>query len=289
MSMLKGRMVKQPISKLNLDPENPRLGIMQENEEQIISFMLNAEKEFGILKLMRAFANGLIVPSDMYAVERKGKLIVIDGNRRITVLKLLNNYKLAPFEYQQTIKRYSSRAEVPRSVYIFLLESDEDSLSLLSTKHIGEKTKNWSYTVTSLHVYREWKKSGLNLASFSEHTNTKDLSAKIRYYLLYEWMCKQVKNPKLKPAIDNPYLFTYSIIQRLLPDLLSKYLGLRFEETRDDIVLIQCYSDQSSKERVELFVEWLDSGKITTRTIDALKKEKMRKSSNKDIIEQLND
>lgn len=109
-----------PISKLKLDTENPRLPSEYSDQATIIQYLLENEK---VENLAKDIAQRGANPFDMIGVlknpENEGddEYIILEGNRRICALMLLNNPDLAPNErLKKQFQRFKVESVVPETV-----------------------------------------------------------------------------------------------------------------------------------------------------------------------------
>ena len=115
------------IEQLKFDKLNPRLpkrllGIS--DEKVIIDYML---KNGNILELMRSIAEmgyseaePLLVVKD----EKDNKYLVVEGNRRLTAVKLLNNPQLAKVRIPSVTEIVSEANTIPDAIPAILYSSD---------------------------------------------------------------------------------------------------------------------------------------------------------------------
>ena len=92
-------MANVSIRGLYLDPKNPR-HIPIENQKEIISYLIENEK---VKELAKDIAEkGMTNPLDLVGIiTENNKKLVIEGNRRVCALKLLDKPSLAPKKYQK--------------------------------------------------------------------------------------------------------------------------------------------------------------------------------------------
>jgi len=89
------------LSKLKLDTANPRHPEF-ESQREIIEWMTSGSGRIGekLLALAKDIAGIGLNPADRVMVVRddkeKGQFIVLEGNRRLTAVKLLNDPHVAP-------------------------------------------------------------------------------------------------------------------------------------------------------------------------------------------------
>ena len=139
-------MANASIKALFLDPKNPR-HIPIENQKEIISYLIENEK---IKELAKDIAEkGMTNPLDLVGIiTEDNKKLVVEGNRRVCALKLLDKPSLAPKEYQRYFKTLREKVKnhitkIP--VHVFS-NRDEAShwLSTLHTASSNTSRKPWS-------------------------------------------------------------------------------------------------------------------------------------------------
>ena len=132
------------VADLVLDSENPRLpkSMSNKSEKEIINFLLS---DASLIELMLAIGkNGffegeqlLVVPDD------GGKYLVVEGNRRLSAVKLLHNPDLGEI-YKVRLHKYSKKLTriIFLTKYLFSFEKKDDILKYLGYRHITG-IKSW--------------------------------------------------------------------------------------------------------------------------------------------------
>ena len=133
------------IADLKLNLQYPRLPKSKQgiDEAEVIKFML---LESATLELMMAIGENdffageqlLVVPDE----ENKGKYIVIEGNRRLTAVKLLSNPELSVVK-KEAIKKICAEAEFkPTNIPCLIFNEKQEILKYLGFRHITG-IKSW--------------------------------------------------------------------------------------------------------------------------------------------------
>ncbi len=159
-----------PLNKLKLDPTNPRHPEF-ESQREILEWMTSGNGRIGekVAVLAKDIVNNGINPADRVMViaddEEKGRFIVLEGNRRLTAIKLLNNPDLAPTkEWQKRFLRlrssgYSSIKQIPSVVF----EDEEKAFHFIELRHLGESggagIVPWEAEQKARHDQRSHRKS----------------------------------------------------------------------------------------------------------------------------------
>lgn len=167
---MKSKIIK--ISDLRINEENPR-DESQENEEAAIKILFKNEKK--LFNLMKSIAeNGYEISERIIVVEHEmpNKYLVMDGNRRVTCVKLLNNPDLLPTDIEER-PRLIKRINKIRKDYKYTSIPSFDSVvydipaeetlmkSTIQNKHTGENNGagrlQWDYKAQNRFMNDEYK------------------------------------------------------------------------------------------------------------------------------------
>ncbi len=257
------------VKNLQLDLENPRYPNPPENQRQAIEFMLQLQGDKLLLLAEDIIDHGLDPSERLVVVEDEEKnLIVVEGNRRLTTLKLLQNINMVNEE--KTTKKIKkllvSNPQVPKEVDCVVYSVDDERYEhWINLKHTGENNGigrvRWKGQETDRHRAKHGESSFANqLLNFA--SKEADLNDSIR-----------LNKHKLK--ITN--------ITRLLGDPAIRE---RFNLQPINSVLF-CNSHKSEfitnvTSLFEAMLETDDSGKVLF-TVDRIRK----KHDRKDFVDQL--
>lgn len=138
------------IDQLLLDSENPR-HVFMESQSKIIAYLIENEN---IKELAKDIAQkGALSPFNaggLLNVEGEpGKYWVLEGNRRVCALKLLNNPDLAPTSSRQYFERLAANAgKIPTNFFCHVFANREEAKEWLASRHGdfkgGAGLKPWS-------------------------------------------------------------------------------------------------------------------------------------------------
>lgn len=135
------------ITSLFLDSKNPR-HIPIENQKEIIKHMIEKEK---VRELAKDIAEkGMTNPLDIIGIVlENNKKIVLEGNRRVCALKLLNNPTLAPKKHQKYFEKLQKQMSDPiKAIAVYhQFNSRLDATPWLTTLHTANartSRKAWS-------------------------------------------------------------------------------------------------------------------------------------------------
>jgi hypothetical protein len=128
------------LDKLKLDFKNPRLPIQASTENDIIEWML---ADASILELMLAIGkNDFFIGEALLVIEEGDNFIVLEGNRRLTALKILHNPSLATIHKRKIEQILDETKERPVNIPCIVFEKRKDILKYLGYRHVTG-IKSW--------------------------------------------------------------------------------------------------------------------------------------------------
>ena len=140
-----GKKVSIEVTELLFDPQNPRLPRQLQgvkNEKKIIEYMVGYES---VTDLMESIAEtGYSDAEPLLIVKNSSeKFVVVEGNRRLAAVKLLNNPQLSELR-KNIIKEIveNARISAPQKIPCILYEKRESILDYLGYRHITG-VKDW--------------------------------------------------------------------------------------------------------------------------------------------------
>jgi len=154
-------MVKQQdmrVSDLLLDPHNPRLPsyVNRDDEQQIFEFLA---KSSSIDELVSAIGtNNYFVSEPLIGVMNGQKAVIVEGNRRLTALKILAGevFEGIPNKLLSIVEEASYRPEI---VPVALYDSRDNVLTYLGNKHIAG-VKPWGALAKARYVKQLFENFG---------------------------------------------------------------------------------------------------------------------------------
>jgi hypothetical protein len=125
---------------LLLDDENPRLPVelKDRSELSLLAWMAN---QYNTIQVARSISDHGFFPTEpLIAIRYKGSLKVVEGNRRLTALKLLLSAELRnSFELEEREKweELASSSAIPTKVPVFIAANRNEVAPLLGFRHIS--------------------------------------------------------------------------------------------------------------------------------------------------------
>jgi len=227
-----------PIGDLFLDNENPRLPdyLNGMNEDKIIEHMLLEEST---LELMQAIGEkGFFKGEQLLVVEQTdGRFKVVEGNRRLTSVKLLNDPSLATAQ-QGLVKRIYDGAKkgiIPiNGLPCMVFEKDSDIHDYLGYRHVtGIQPWNLRQKAKYLSYLRNENFSNLSLDDASNELRKIIGSKKpvVKRYLVGYEIYSIIKDNaffKIKDLNEEGFYFSY-IADSLSRSNIAEYLGINLD------------------------------------------------------------
>lgn len=233
---------KIKIANLHLDLKNYRFE-EQESQKAAVEKMI-ADQNTKLVTLAKdIFDNGLN-PSDLIMVVRmegqNNQYKVVEGNRRVTCLKLIASPSMIPKEYEsirrtfQKMHNQTEKSKGLRRPTCAIFEHEEDADIWIERKHCGEQGGKGTI---------EWNSMQKNRYN-ARHGRKPTLSLQVMDFLLE----KAKEDSSIKPVIDN--FSNTTNLDRLLSDqAVRDFLGLK---THDSVLRSFCSQEQTVKNLVRL-------------------------------------
>jgi len=131
-----------PFKDLELDPHNPRLpkSMGSKTEKEIINFFLS---DASLLELMLAIGkNGFFEGEQLLVIPHNTKYLVIEGNRRLSAVKLLHEPSLAEI-YKSKVDLIIKESDYfPPEIPCLIFKEKDEILKYLGFRHITG-IKSW--------------------------------------------------------------------------------------------------------------------------------------------------
>ena len=160
------------VNDLELDSQNVRLDLEASERDKmdqgdIINDLFANENAFQILE--NIVENGWFVDETPIVIKNKNRYIVLEGNRRIAALKVLQNPLLTPSCYDK-VKPLSNSVIPINQIDVLLAPNREDVNTLLANRHTKNTTRPWK-PLRQAHFY---------YSQLSDKTSVEDLKNKYK-------------------------------------------------------------------------------------------------------------
>ncbi|MCE5207203.1 MAG: ParB/RepB/Spo0J family partition protein [Chloroflexi bacterium] len=126
-----------PLDDLKFDPHNPRLpgSFNAKNENDVINWMLG---DASLIELMGSIGEQGYFPGEplLGVRDQDGKIIIVEGNRRLASAKLLLHPELATIKKNSVQNVAAEALEKPLQLPVLVYSNREEILSYLGYRHV---------------------------------------------------------------------------------------------------------------------------------------------------------
>ena len=256
------------VNDLELDPQNVRLDLETSERNKmdqgdIINDLFANENAFQILE--NVVENGWFVDETPIVIKNRNKYIVLEGNRRIAALRVLQNPLLAPSCHAK-VKPLSSSIIPIKQIDVLLAPNRDDVSRLLADRHTKTTTRPWK-PLRQAHFY---------YSQLSKKTSVEDLKIKYKGADIEKFI-RMCEVHKIAASYDfgdietnnktrNQRSFPVSTIERLYDD--SKFRErLNFEFNKNGEIIIKSSRKKFDEEFKKVILDAVDK-KIDTRSLN---------------------
>lgn len=227
------------LKKLFLDDENPRLpkSLQGSSEKEILEYML---LDASLIELMLAIGKNDFFPGEQLLVVKSdnNNYKVIEGNRRLSAVKLLNDPTLVTIQkskIQQAIQETEYR---PKEIPCLIFETAEEIHNYLGYRHITG-IKEWKLLEKARYLFELWKNQ---YADKTLSEASKELAKSIgsrsdyvkRILIGYQVFYKIQDEAYFKiPGLDDTSFYFNYIADSLNKPYIAEYLGLNVRNIDD--------------------------------------------------------
>ena len=256
---------------IKLDPYNPRIKPNLLTERALISEYVC---KYDVFELARSIAeNGYFRHERIVTVIENDKIIVIEGNRRITALKALLQPNVTPLEVRKKYKHLNSMmTRVPTEVPAIMAPSREEANKIVLHRHMINSTLPWKRTNQTRFIYSMSKNIGIDTLSKEFKIPTSTIFEYIKSYVLYQIAKQMILPPDVKSIVEDDEKFPLTTLDRIMSiPKVREFLGIKFLKNGSLVGSIDIY--EFSKGYSKIIVD-ISRGSITSRS-DVLKKGKI--------------
>lgn len=254
-----------PLAQLSPDHCNPRLpkSFQGKNDEEIINYLL---LESSLVELMQAIGKNDFFPGEQLLVVKNGKdqYTVIEGNRRLTAVRLLNNPELAKVQTKKVNRVYEDAKFSPTVIPCLVFGSRNDIVKYLGYRHItGIQTWKLLEKARYLSELKEELYPEGDLVSVSREL-AKLIGSRMDYvrrllvgYDIYKYIEDQ-SFYKIYGLDDTTFHFNY-IADSLSHSNITTFLGINFSESEPN--------KNQSANNIETWTHWLFEKSSNNQTL----------------------
>jgi hypothetical protein len=269
---------------LELDPYNPRLSKGEEGctQEKLVELML---ERFNIDELAESIIATGYVPFDpLVGYEHKGKVRILEGNRRVATVKLLLSPGLAPEKFRKKWQDYNSRLAAhflpsiqSLAVHVYMTREEVSVASYIGYRHVtGVLT--WPALEKAKYIVSLVERFDWSYEEIAERLGTSRSHVE-RHYVAFQ-VVRQAADWGL-PGTENMEQSFGVLVRALQAAGVAEFIGVSYPNDPD-----KSKKPVPSKRRENLgrFVEWTfgreDKKRVLPESRDLTKWGKILKSAN---------
>ena len=279
------------VSALQLDLNNPRIRYMGDslNQTQVLKVLLEKEKVYELAK--KISEEGYFVGEEPIICIENGKKVVLEGNRRVASLKLLQN----PKKYLSTAKakilmQNIIKNNIPIDDYkirCFIAPNRLLANPIIYERHKGDAVQKWKTGNQYSFIAEMYGKDGLSIEDICtvlNETRAKVLKPLKAYNLFLEGKEILEKEEGLIIDVTN---FEITNLERFYTlDEVKLFLGIDFDNNNGELI-IKLPQEEFEKRIIVTFKSLLDAERFSREynTTEELKSllEKLKKDPSIDL------
>ncbi len=218
------------IQQLRFDPLNPRLPEGYEDVRQNELLQILAD-EFELQEIGQSLAdNGYFSEEPLVVIPRRrsNEFVVVEGNRRLAALKLLENPDAAPKAYRTTWRDLSRQRLIRiREVPVLVYDTRDQIIPYLGFRHISGVLQ-WRPYQKAKYISQLVEKLGKTFAQIARIVGSKQPTVR-EHYVAYT-LLRQAREAF---SIDTIYAEeAFGVLRRSLSDPdIRDYIGLKLDQS----------------------------------------------------------
>jgi len=216
------------VASLHLDPKNPRLGreVLATAPREIIQYLFEHDKAMEVAESIAT--RGFFANEPLLAVRENGKLIVVEGNRRLAALKVLREPGLLEGPKQRQAERFSRRiaSQLIATVPVTIAPNRRSTDRLIAGRHIGTPVLAWEGENRASFILDKLEEGydneelrdelGFSLADIQKARQTRAIADMARSLELPEEVKAKLENPRAKVFSTLARVFDSSVGREFL-------------------------------------------------------------------------
>jgi len=266
----KWKQLTKSATSLVLDPRNPRLLPREKLPTQIelIAELVQHENVYELAK--KISERGFWRIEMPIAVEEDGKLVVVEGNRRVAALKLLISPDLAPERERAKFKKLSAKTTLSqiKTLVVIVAPSREAAAPVILSKHTSTEVEGWS-PVMQARFYADRLEDGVSVADLAKEYSIPQgqIQAFLQNYQIYQIACSLPLAPDIAEKVKDPREFPLTTLERVYRNSeAASFLGISFDAQKH--IRITLPKDQFEKAFSKVVID-VAKGDINSRNLNS--------------------
>lgn len=255
---------------LLFDPDNPRIPESGKEipQKKLLSYLIHHEKVYDLAKSIAE--KGYLPNESLIIIEDNRKKYVIEGNRRLAALKLLNNPDAAPTKRLQTKFRTlasKNSHNIIQKVKVIIAPSREEAAPMIMSRHTLRLVEDWK-PLMKAKFYMNLFSSGMEVEDIAEQykVNITVIKTALKRHMMYSIACGIALPKPIADKVQNQRVFEITTLERLyLNSKVMKFLGISFDGNGN---LIGSISSDEFLKGYRKMVSDVAVGNVTSRDIN---------------------
>jgi hypothetical protein len=269
MDLSRWKKLQIKITTLELDPLNPRIPALVDapSQRDIVAHLIAHEEVYELAKSIVEFG-GLYPSESLVGVEEGDKKIVVEGNRRLAALKLLDSPDLAPDNMIAKFRTLSHNI-APQAIEkaeVVVAPSRTAAARLIVARHTGDVVRRWSRAQQAKYI-RTLVREGQTIEDVAREVQmgVGDIRNFLRTDTMIHLAHVSSVKPEVREALDDK-AFSVTTLERLIQSIPGqKFLGITFDP---DGNAVGEYDVDEFKKAYGRVVTDIAEGKATTRNLN---------------------
>lgn len=251
---------------MNLDPENPRIPPTPSPLSQLELIHLFCQ-HYEVYALAKSIAEDGYFPDERIVVTvQDGSIFVLEGNRRISALKIIINPDLAPDDMKTKFRRISETVDhkLISLCDALVAPSRNAATKLILEKHTQQSVLSWS-PLMKAEFYRKLTEQGTSTTEIAQQLNITQSTVQgfLRTSNIYRHALALDLLPEIKALVSDPQKFPISTLERVYDSSEArKVLTLS-----DDLTTISCPPSEFKRALSQVVAD-IASGAKDSRSLD---------------------
>jgi hypothetical protein len=259
------------LTEIYLDPKNVRLDTPNATVEADILEDLFVNE--GALELVDGISKvGYLTHDTPIVIKRRGKFIVVEGNRRVAALKAIQNPMLIP-SYQSRIARLTKdipNIEQLAKIHVMVAPNQELANQLIAAIHTGNLRKPWTPERQAV-FFQAQIDAGRTYAQLKQRYPTIDVGKFVfRAHIINALKGVQYDDPEIRDFFTTKqWRHSLSTLARIYQS--KDFLDLTGFAMDDKGIVRKTISDDDFKAIAAIIMQGLKDNELNTRTVGTVK------------------
>jgi hypothetical protein len=255
------------VSSLLLDARNPRIppGTDEPSQRQLIEELIEHDN---VYELAREMATSGFDPLELLVgIDDDGRTIILEGNRRLAALKVLEKPDLAPERFVKRLKQLAQSDGIPGRVRVLVAPSRDDAAPLILRKHTREQIQRWS-PLMQARFYQSLTESGITIKEMAKRYGVApgEIASFLRLDSMYRLARSMDLPADIARAVNDPREFPASVLERLIDTRdFRTFLGVDFDAEGGVTAKVNAKDFRKAYSRV---LSDIAAKRIDTRTVN---------------------